>query len=87
LFFDVYRIVDTRREPKKTVSVDKPCIYVTRTDHIFTFESEELWILEYVINGIYQSPVFDSLKVMNEYREYLDTIGKAYHKENNNAAK
>jgi hypothetical protein len=53
-----------------------------RTDHIRTFEGKEVWILEYTVNGTFQTPVFDSLEAAAEYQEYLDTIGKVYRKEN-----
>jgi hypothetical protein len=54
---------------------------VIRTDHTRTFEGEEVWILEYTVNGALQAPVFDSLKAVAEYREYLDAIGNVYWKE------
>jgi hypothetical protein len=59
----------------------KPNIYITRTDHILTFEGEEVWILEYTIDGILQAPMFDSRGAMVDYREYLDTVGNVYRKE------
>jgi hypothetical protein len=38
-------------------------------------------VLEYTINGVVQSPGFNSQKAMTEFREYLDTIGRVYRRE------
>jgi hypothetical protein len=59
----------------------KPSIYITRTDSYRTLEGDILWVLEYTINGEVYAPMFNSLKAMTEYREYLDTIGKVYQRE------
>jgi hypothetical protein len=58
-----------------------PPIYITRTDRIRTIEGREIWILEYTIDGVLQSPAFNSREAMTEYREYLDSIGKVYQGE------
>jgi hypothetical protein len=62
----------------------EPNIYNTRTDRMRTFEGGEVWILEYTVNGVFQAPVFDSPEALAEYREYLDTIGRVYRKEDTN---
>jgi hypothetical protein len=56
-------------------------IYITRTDRIRTMDGRDIWLLEYTIDGIFQSPAFNSLEAMIEYREYLGTIGKVYQRE------
>jgi hypothetical protein len=58
-----------------------PSIYITRTDRVLTLGGETVWILEYTVDGRFQSPAFHSLEAMAEYREYLDTIGKVYQGE------
>jgi hypothetical protein len=63
------------------VKIPKPDIYITRTEHILTFEGKDAWILDYTVNGAIQTAVFDSQKAMTEFREYLDTIGKVYRGE------
>jgi hypothetical protein len=64
-----------------------PSIYITRTGRFLTLEGETVWILEYTVDGRFQSPAFHSLEAMAEYREYLDTIGKVYQgEEEHNAA-
>jgi hypothetical protein len=63
-----------------------PAIYITRTDCIRTMDGRDVWILEYTIDGIWQSPAFNSLGAMTEYREYLDTIGRVYQREEENNA-
>jgi hypothetical protein len=67
--------------PVNEVSTPKPSIYVIRIDHVLTFEGKEVWVLEYTVDGVLQTPVFDSLEVVAEYLEYLGTIGKVYRKE------
>jgi hypothetical protein len=44
-------------------------------------DGRDIWILEHTIDGIWQSPAFNSREAMIEYREYLDTIGKVYQRE------
>jgi hypothetical protein len=62
------------REPELSV-------YITRTGRIHTIEGKEMWVLEYTVNGELHAPAFDSREAMAEYREYLDTIGRVYQKE------
>jgi hypothetical protein len=59
-------------------------IYITRTDHVRTLEGETVWILEYTVDGRFEAPAFTSHEAMTEYREYLDTIGKVYQREEEN---
>jgi PBP1b-binding outer membrane lipoprotein LpoB len=59
----------------------KPEIYITRTDSYRNIEGDVIWVLEYTIDGIVQNPGFNSQKAMTEFREYLDTIGKVYQRE------
>jgi hypothetical protein len=59
----------------------KPSIYITRTDRFLDLNGETVWLLEYTIDGRFQSPAFHSLEAMAKYREYLDTIGKVYRRE------
>jgi hypothetical protein len=73
--------------PKSKPPEVKPNIYITRTDHVRTFEGEEVWILEYTVNGMFQAPAFGSPEALAEYREYLGTIGEVYRKEEGNAEK
>jgi hypothetical protein len=56
-------------------------IYITRTDHVLTFEGETVWILEYTVDGRLEAPAFTSQEAMTRYREYLDTIGTVYQRE------
>jgi hypothetical protein len=63
-----------------------PNIYITRTDRVRTFEGSDLWIIEYTVNGVMQAAMFDSPEALAEYREYLDTIGRVYKGEGDNAA-
>jgi hypothetical protein len=58
-----------------------PSIYITRTDRFLDLNGETVWLLEYTIDGRFQSPAFHSLEAMAAYREYLDTIGKVYRRE------
>jgi hypothetical protein len=58
-----------------------PSIYITRTDHALTLEGETLWILEYTVDGAWQSPAFHSQEAMTRYVEYLETIGEVYRGE------
>jgi hypothetical protein len=58
-----------------------PSIYITRTGRFLTPGGETVWILEYTVDGRFQSPAFHSQEAMAEYREYLDTIGKVYRRE------
>jgi hypothetical protein len=58
-----------------------PSIYITRTDHAMTLEGETLWILEYTVDGAWQSPAFHSQEAMTRYVEYLGTIGEVYRGE------
>jgi hypothetical protein len=64
--------------PAGVENTAKPSIYITRTDHVWTLEGDEVWILEYTVNGEFQAPLFDSREGMIGYREYLDTIGTVY---------
>jgi hypothetical protein len=64
--------------PKTEPPELKPDIYITRTDHILTFDGGEAWILEYALDGAIQAAMFDSQETMTGYREYLDTIGTVY---------
>jgi hypothetical protein len=81
--------INIQRTTTRTISIElpsgKPNIYITRTDHILTFDGGEAWLLEYTVNGEIQSAMFDSREAMTEYREYLDTIGRVYRKEGDNA--
>jgi hypothetical protein len=81
--------INIQRTNTRTISIElprgNPNIYIPRTDHILTFDGGEAWVLEYTVNGVLQTPVFDSQKAMTEYREYLDTIGNVYRKEGDNA--
>ncbi|MDR2094408.1 MAG: hypothetical protein LBP76_02680 [Treponema sp.] len=67
--------------PVNVVSIPKPNIYIIRTERVHTVMSGEVWILDYTVNGEFQSPMFDSLEALREYREYLGTIGNVYQKE------
>jgi hypothetical protein len=67
--------------PVSVVSTPKTDIYITRTGSYRTIEGDVIWILEYTVNGEAQNPGFDSREAMIEFREYLDTIGKVYQKE------
>jgi hypothetical protein len=58
-----------------------PSIYITRTDRVLTLGGETVWILEYTVDGRFEAPAFTSREAMAEYREYLDTIGKVYRRE------
>jgi hypothetical protein len=58
-----------------------PSIYITRTDRVLTLGGETVWILEYTVDGRFEAPAFHSPEAMAEYREYLDTIGKVYRRE------
>jgi hypothetical protein len=59
----------------------KPSIYITRTSQATTFDGKTVWILEYTVDGLVQSPLFNSREAMTEYREYLDTIGTVYQRD------
>jgi hypothetical protein len=67
--------------PAGVENTAKPDIYITRTESYRTVEGDILWVLEYTIDGVVQSPGFNSQKAMTEFREYLDTIGKVYQRE------
>jgi hypothetical protein len=67
--------------PVSVVSTPKPDIYITRTSSYRIIEGDIIWVLEYTINGVVQNPGFDSREAMIEFREYLDTIGKVFQKE------
>jgi hypothetical protein len=67
--------------PVSVENTAKPDIYITRTESYRTVEGDILWVLEYTINGVVQSPGFNSQKSMTEFREYLDTIGRVYRRE------
>jgi hypothetical protein len=62
-------------------SAPKPDIYITRTDSYRTIEGDVVWVLEYTVNGEVQNPGFNSREAMTEFREYLDTIGRVYQRE------
>jgi hypothetical protein len=68
-------------EVKPQINITRPSIYITRTDRFLDLNGETVWLLEYTIDGRFQSPAFHSLEAMAEYREYLDTIGKVYRRE------
>jgi hypothetical protein len=74
------------RKPEEAAAV-KPGIYIIRTDRIITAAGQEVWILEYTVNGILQTIVFNSREAAEEYREYLDTVGNVYRKEEPDGAK
>jgi hypothetical protein len=59
----------------------KPDIYITRTDSYRTIEGNVIWVLEYAIDGVVQNPGFNSREAMTRFREYMDTIGKVYQRE------
>jgi hypothetical protein len=59
----------------------RPSIYITRMDHYRTLEDEYVWVLEYTIDGVFQSPAFTGQEAMAEFLEYLGTIGKVYQRE------
>jgi hypothetical protein len=67
--------------PVSVVNTPKPDIYITRTGSYRTIEGDIIWVLEYTVNGEVQNPGFDSREAMIEFREYLDTIGKVYQRE------
>jgi hypothetical protein len=68
-------------EINPNIYVAKPSIYITRTNRFLDLNGETVWLLEYTIDGRFQSPAFHSLEAMAEYRGYLDTIGKVYQRE------
>jgi hypothetical protein len=60
----------------------KPSIYITRTDHIRpVYDGSEMWIIEYTVDGAFQSAAFDSPEEMGRFIEYLDTVGNVYRRE------
>jgi hypothetical protein len=59
----------------------KPDIYITRTDSYRTIDGNIIWVLEYTVNGAVQNPGFNSQEAMTRFREYLDTIGNVYQRE------
>jgi hypothetical protein len=67
--------------PERAPEPPRPSIYITRTDHIRTLEGETVWLLEYTVDGYYQSPAFSSQEAMTRYAEYLGTIGAVYRRE------
>jgi hypothetical protein len=56
-------------------------IYITRAYSLYLVDDRQVWIVEYTINGVWQSPAFISQEAMTRYVEYLDTIGTVYHRE------
>jgi hypothetical protein len=58
-----------------------PSIYITRTDRAVTIDRKPLWILEYTVDGVLQTPAFTSREAMARYAEYLETIGEVYQRE------
>jgi hypothetical protein len=81
-FFICLRAVLSGPEPKPPEA--KQNIYITRTDHVLTFDGSEAWILEYTVNGEMQAAMFNSPEALAEYGEYLDTIGRVYRREDTN---
>jgi hypothetical protein len=61
--------------------IPKPSIYITRTDHFRTLDDEYVWVLEYTIDGVFQSPAFTSREAVEEFLKYLGTIGSVYQRE------
>jgi hypothetical protein len=67
--------------PVSVVSTPKPDIYITRTSSYRIIEGDIIWVMEYTINGVVQNPGFNSQEAMIEFREYLETLGKVYQRE------
>jgi hypothetical protein len=68
----------------KPTPVSKPpelSVYIIRTSRIHTIEGKKMWVLEYTVNGELHTPAFDSREAMDEYRDYLGTIGRVYQRE------
>jgi hypothetical protein len=80
-YFAILTLLLSACYPESVASPPKPDIYITRIERMLTFEGREAWILDYTVNGAIQTAVFDSQKAVTEFREYLDTIGKVYQRE------
>jgi hypothetical protein len=59
----------------------KPAIYLTRTDKLRVFDGSVVWVVEYTVDGVLQSVVFNSPEEAVDYTEYLGVIGNVYKKE------
>jgi hypothetical protein len=64
--------------PIKIAGNPKPEIYIIQLDTFLHFDGRKMYVLEYSVNGSFQSPAFNSREEAAEYQKYLGQIGNIY---------
>jgi hypothetical protein len=71
-------LVLTSCYPFKIVGTPKLDIYIIQLDTFLHFDGRKMYVLEYSVNGSFQSPAFNSKEEAAAYQEYLGQIGNIY---------